>query len=91
MPVLSASSSITCSTAKTGGVPPGRVAAGHGLLEGFGLLVAAAAALPAGWVYGTFGAGWIGVGLAVPTAALLALGVVEVRRDRAGIPRQDGG
>jgi DHA1 family multidrug resistance protein-like MFS transporter len=75
----------------TGGVPPGRVAAGQGLLEGFGLLVAAAAALPVGWVYGTLGTRWIGVGLAVPTAALLALGVLEVRRARAAERAEAGG
>jgi MFS family permease len=75
----------------TGGVPAGRVAAGQGLLEGFGLLVAAAAALPMGWVYGTFGTRWIGLGLAVPTAALLALGAVEVRRARTGERAEAGG
>jgi hypothetical protein len=89
--VLTSGSAPASQALITTGVPPGRVAAGQGLLEGFGLLVAAIAALPVGWVYGTFGARWIGVGLAVPTAALLALGTIEIRRARTGTHAQAGG
>jgi MFS family permease len=89
--VLTSGSAPASQALITAGVPSGRVAAGQGLLEGFGLLVAAAAALPVGWVYGTFGAQWIGVGLAVPTAALLALGTIEVRRARGGAQERAGG
>ncbi len=64
------------------GSPSGQIASGLGLLEGFGLLAAAVAALPVGWVYSTFGAEWLGVAIAIPTALLWLLALVELQRAR---------
>lgn len=71
--------------------PETQIAGGQGLLEGIGLLAAAMAALPIGWVYASFGPRWIGVGLAIPVAVLWALALIEVRRARRDPAAADAG
>jgi len=68
------------------GSPSGQIASGQGLLEGMGLLAAAVAALPMGWVYGSFGAGGVGAAIAIPTALLWLGALIELRRARRAGP-----
>jgi len=56
------------------GSPPDMLARGQGLMEAVGFAVAAAAALPSGWVYETHGRGWLfgsiaGIGSIIAAAA----------------------
>jgi MFS family permease len=67
------------------GSPSDQIAAGQGLLDGLGLVLAAVAALPVGWVYETFGARWLGVSLAIPVVVMWVLGFGEVRRSAGGV------
>jgi MFS family permease len=56
------------------GSPPDMIARGQGLLEAFGFLAAAAAALPSGWAYETIGRGIWFSALAGLSALVFAVG-----------------
>ncbi len=65
------------------GSPPGMVARGQGLLEAIGFLAAAAAALPAGWLYDTVGRRVSFSLVAVAGLVLFAVGWAFTRDDLA--------
>ena len=68
------------------GSPPDMMARGQGLMEAVGFIVAAAAAIPAGWAYETMGRGVWWTGIATVAWAVFVFGWWMARSSAPGSP-----